>query len=128
MKQFLTGYLILVGICGLVLGPTSWSLAGPQSESMCTIGMVKGEKGRTCEVPIPDGCTIAKIPGHDEPWADISKGGGTQCQFDEQKTDWTTKITGSCGPCTTDNCSAQFRAKFNCSAGMDFTPQKRKKH
>ena len=45
MKQFLTGCLMLTGICGLVLGPTSWSLAGPQSESMCTIGMVKGEKG-----------------------------------------------------------------------------------
>ena len=128
MKQFLTAYVILAGICGLVLGPTSWSLAGPQSESMCTIGMVKGEQGRTCEIPIPDGCAVAKVPGNDQPWADISKGGGTRCQFDKQKTDWSTKITGSCGPCTTDNCSAQFSAKFSCSDGTDFIPQKRKKH
>jgi len=128
MKQLTTGIVMSTFIFLVGLGSGSSSLAAPQAESNCTIGMVKGEQGRTCEVPIPDGCTTAKIPGFDQPWADISKGGATTCQFDEQKTDWKTTITGSCGPCTTDNCSAQFIVKFNCAGGTEFTPQPRKKH
>ena len=130
MKQYMIGFLMIGLMCGtLLLGHTSTSFAAPQTESMCTIGMVKGEKGRTCEVPIPDGCTTAKVPGYDQPWADISKGGATTCQFDTQKTDWATIITGSCGPCATDNCSAQFSVKFNCSSSTGgYKPQSRKTH
>ena len=54
--------------------------------------MVKGEQGRTCEVPIPSGCTVANFPGYDDPWIDVSKGGKTSCAIDEEKTDWKTKI------------------------------------
>ncbi len=129
MKHYLVGYLMFVVISGVILGQTPPSFAEPQAESMCTIGMEKGEQGRSCEVPIPDGCTTAKVPGYDQPWADISKGGGTQCQFDKTKTDWTTKITASCGPCTTDNCSAQFSVKFNCAGGNPgYKAQPRPKH
>ena len=130
MKQYMIGFLMIGIIAGTMLGNTSSSFGAPQTESMCTIGMVKGENGRTCEVPIPDGCTTAMVPGFDQPWADISKGGATTCQFDKQKTDWTTTITGSCGPCRTDNCSAQFSVKFNCSGSNTggYKPQSRKTH
>jgi len=122
------GFLMLGLMYGTVLGHPSSSFAAPQTEAMCTIGMVKGENGRTCEVAIPDGCTTAKVPGYDQPWADISKGGATKCQFDKQKTDWTTTIIGFCGPCTTDNCSAQFSVKFNCSGTTGYKEQTRKTH
>ncbi len=129
MKDDMIWLLVVIGLMsGVLLEHPSFSFAAPQTESMCTIGMVKGEQGRTCEVPIPDGCTPAKVPGYDQPWADISKGGATTCQFDEQKTDWTTTITGSCGPCATDKCSAQFSVKFNCSGGKGYKAQPRKIH
>lgn len=128
MKPYMTGFLMLGLICGMVFGQLSSSFAAPQTESLCTIGMVKGEKGRSCEVPIPDGCTTANVPGYDQPWADISKGGATKCEFDKQLTNWTSTITGSCGPCTTDNCSAQFSVKFNCGGNTGYKEQSRKKH
>ena len=65
-----------------------------RTESICNLGMVKGENDRGCDVPIPAGCTVAKFPGYSEPWADVSKGGRISCQFDEQKTDWKSKIVG----------------------------------
>ena len=88
--------------------------AEPRTESICNLGMVKGEQGRTCEVPIPSGCTVANFPGYDDPWIDVSRGGKTSCAIDEEKTDWKTKIVGSCGPCGTDNCSARFSVMFTC--------------
>ncbi|PJA77946.1 MAG: hypothetical protein CO149_06710, partial [Nitrospirae bacterium CG_4_9_14_3_um_filter_51_5] len=63
-----------------------------QTEANCTIGMAKGDAKTDCRVPIPNGCTVAQFPGYPEPWADISKGGGTTCQFDQKHTDWKTSI------------------------------------
>ena len=100
--------------------------AEPQTESICNLGMVKGEQGRTCEVPIPSGCTVANFPGYDDPWIDVSKGGKTSCAIDEEKTDWKTKIVGSCGPCGTDNCSARFSVMFTCGDDQPMTTQPRK--
>ena len=98
---------------------TGFAFAGsdPQSrtESICNIGMVKGETTKSCQVPIPAGCQVAQFPGYDEPWIDASKGGGTSCQFDEKKTDWKTTITGTCQKCTTEQCSGRFSVMFNCS-------------
>ena len=128
MKLSMIGFLLLGLFYETGLGQRSVSFAAPQAEAMCTIGMVKGEQGRTCEVPIPDGCTTASVPGYEQPWADIAKGGATTCQFDKQNTDWTTTITGACGPCTTDKCSAQFIVKFNCSGDTGYKTQPRKSH
>ena len=89
-----------------------------RTESICNLGMVKGEEGRNCQVPIPAGCTVASFPGYNEPWADVSKGGRTTCRFDEQKTDWKTTIVGTCGQCMTDQCSARFSVMFNCAENI----------
>ena len=110
----------------LFMGGVEVSSAEPRTESICNLGMVKGEKGRTCEVPIPSGCTVANFPGYDDPWVDVSKGGKTSCAIDEKKTDWKTKIVGSCGPCGTDNCSARFSVMFACGDSQPMTTQPRK--
>ena len=101
-----------------ILGPTyKGEAANSQSrtEANCTIGMVKGEAKAECRVPIPNGCTVAQFPGYPEPWIDISKGGGTSCQFDEKQTDWKTSILGSCQACTTEQCTGRFIVMFNCA-------------
>lgn len=85
-----------------------------RTEANCTIGMVKGEAKAECRVPIPKGCAVAQFPGYPEPWVDISKGGGTSCQFNEKQTDWKTSIVGSCQACTTDQCTGRFMVMFNC--------------
>ena len=100
--------------------------AQPRTESICNLGMVKGEEGRTCEVPIPSGCQVANFPGFDAPWVDVSKGGKTTCEIDKDQTDWKTRIVGSCGPCGTDNCSARFSVMFTCGESETFTEQPRK--
>ncbi len=100
--------------------------AEPRTESICNLGMVKGEQGRTCEVPIPSGCEVANFPGYDTPWIDVSKGGQTSCDIDQEQTDWKTKIVGSCGPCGTDNCSARFSVMFTCGDSAPMTTQPRK--
>ena len=100
--------------------------AEPRTESICNLGMVKGEQGRTCEVPIPSGCQVATFPGYDDPWVDISQGGKTSCIIDEEQTDWKTKIVGSCGPCGTDNCSARFSVMLTCGDSAPMTIQPRK--
>ena len=100
--------------------------AEPRTESICNLGMVKGEQGRTCEVPIPSGCEVANFPGYDDPWVDVSRGGKTSCAIDEEKTDWKTKIVGSCGPCGTDNCSARFSVMFTCGDSQPMTTQTEK--
>lgn len=100
--------------------------AEPRTESICNLGMVKGEQGRTCEVPIPSGCKVANFPGYDDPWVDISKGGKTSCAIDEKRTDWKSKIVGSCSACGTDNCSARFSVMFTCGDTQPMTTQPRK--
>lgn len=86
-----------------------------RTEANCTIGMVKGEAKAECQVPIPNGCAVAQFPGYPEPWVDISKGGGTSCQFDEKQTDWKTSIVGSCQACTTEQCTGRFIVMFDCA-------------
>ncbi|MDR4495369.1 MAG: hypothetical protein R3B74_13345 [Nitrospirales bacterium] len=76
--------------------------------------MAKGDKRGECQVPIIKGCTVAQFPGYEEPWADISKGGSTFCKFDEKKTDWKTRIVGTCDTCKTDQCTGRFIVMFNC--------------
>ncbi len=96
------------------------------TESVCNFGMGKGEVSRSCAVPIPFGCEVANFPGTDKPWTNISKGGHTQCRFDERTSDWKTRITGRCGTCKTRQCSARFSVMFNCSEqgkSQPFTPQ-----
>lgn len=85
------------------------------TEQSCSFGMAKGEASQSCRVPFPIGCLVADIPGTDKPWTTISKGGKTFCRFDDKATDWKTKITGSCGRCQSDHCSAQFIVRFDCS-------------
>ncbi len=109
----------LFGVCCLIgfLYPAQVLSMESQSrtESNCTIGMVKDDPQAECQVPIPPDCTVAQFPGYEEPWADVSKGGGTSCQFNENKTDWKTKIVGTCETCKTDQCTGRFIVMFNCS-------------
>jgi hypothetical protein len=85
------------------------------TEQACSFGMAKGEPSHHCQVPIPHGCLVANAPGTDKPWTTISKGGKTFCRFDEKQTDWKTKITGTCGRCSTGHCSVQFIVRFDCN-------------
>lgn len=89
-----------------------------RTESICNLGMVKGETTKSCRVPIPAHCSVAQFPGYDEPWADVSKAGRTSCQFDTQHTDWKTTIVGTCGTCTSDQCSGRFSVMFNCTQNI----------
>ncbi len=96
------------------------------TESVCRFGMVKGDSSQSCAVPIPNDCNVANFPGTDKPWASVSKGGNTQCRYDDGSTDWKTRITGTCGACKTPQCSAEFSVRFNCSgqgAGAPYSPQ-----
>lgn len=86
-----------------------------RTESNCTIGMTQGDAKAECHVPIPHGCTVAQFPGYPEPWADISKGGRTICEFDKNHTDWKTSIVGTCRACKTDHCTGRFIVMFNCA-------------
>ncbi|HEU4500997.1 MAG TPA: hypothetical protein VFR82_05040 [Nitrospira sp.] len=85
------------------------------TEQACSFGMAKGEPSHNCQVPIPHGCLVANAPGTNKPWTTISKGGKTFCRFDEKQTDWKTKITGTCGRCSTGHCSVQFIVRFDCN-------------
>jgi hypothetical protein len=85
------------------------------TEQSCSFGMAKGEASQHCQVPIPSGCLVAQVPGTNKPWTTISKGGKTFCRFDEKRTDWKTKIVGTCGRCSTGQCSVQFIVRFNCN-------------
>jgi len=86
-----------------------------RTESNCTIGIVKGDTTAECHVPILNGCTVAQFPGYDEPWAEVSKGGATSCEFDPQKTDWKSSIVGTCQACKTDQCTGRFTVMLNCA-------------
>ena len=85
------------------------------TEKFCNFGMAKGEAQHSCDVPFPAGCAVAHIPGTNQPMSTISKGGATSCRFDEKKTDWKTKITGTCTRCRSRQCSARFNVMFDCS-------------
>lgn len=112
------GLFVLLGL--LVCRPSD---AGAQdlynfsatTEQSCSFGMDKGEPSHQCHVPIPAGCLVANMPGGNKPWTTVSKGGKTFCRFDEKHTDWKTKITGTCGRCTSSHCSVQFIVRFDCS-------------
>jgi hypothetical protein len=108
--------LVLAGFCVAVLDLPSASsqTVEPTTESICNFGMAKNEPGQRCEVPIPGSCVVANFPGTTKPWTSISKGGNTTCQFDSKRTDWKTRITGSCGRCKTEHCSARFSVMFDC--------------
>ena len=99
-----------------------------RTETNCNFGMAKGQKSGSCNVPIPSGCTVAKLPDFDKHWADVSKGGNTNCRFDEQQSDWKTKIVGTCDTCKTDRCSARFSVMFNCSSTTTPPKMQRKAH
>ena len=112
--------LSFILLCGL-LAQVSEATAQPPSdfpattEQACSFGMSKGEPSQRCQVPIPTGCLVATMPGTNKPWTTISKGGKTVCRFDEKQTDWKTKITGSCGRCSSGHCSVQFIVRFDCN-------------
>ncbi len=107
---------------GILLSSGTWFMADlaeaveslSRTETNCTIGMAKGKTKAECQVPIPNGCTVAQFPGYDEPWAEATKGGATSCQFDTEKTDWKTSIWGTCQACKTDHCTGRFTVMFNC--------------
>ena len=61
---------------------------------------------------------ILNNPGFEEPSAEVDKGGRISCKFDDTKTDWETKITGTCGTCITKQCTARFSVKFNCTENV----------
>ena len=110
-------FAIVFSVSGLI-GASSKAQAAEslsRTESNCTIGMVKGDAKAECKVPIPHGCTVAQFPGYPEPWADISKGGGTSCEFDQKHTDWKTSIVGTCQVCKTEQCTGRFIVMFNCA-------------
>jgi len=108
---------------GLVLDLVLLNLAAAQplsdstatTEFSCSFGMAKGEVRQSCSVPVPQGCVVAHFPGTTRPWSNISKGGATTCRFYEKETDWKTRITGTCGRCTSEHCSARFGVMFDCS-------------
>ena len=124
--------VILFGM-GMALASVDQAAAQPfggiaTTESVCNFGMAKDQASGTCEVPMPFDCKVANFPWTEKPWTNISKGGKTTCQFDETRSDWKTKITGSCGKCTSQHCSARFSVMFNCGsengATQQYTPQR----
>jgi len=88
------------------------------TESSCNFGMTKGQAKGSCQVPMLAGCVVANFPGSQRPWSNISKGGNTTCRFDDAGTDWTSRVTGTCDQCKTQQCTARFGVMFDCSAQM----------
>jgi hypothetical protein len=86
-----------------------------QTSSSCQIGAIKkGATGTQCDVPIPPACTVATNAATKAHWSDIQKSGGISCRFDPKKTDWKTRIAGSCGRCEARQCTAKFTVYFDC--------------
>ena len=102
-------FLLFIGVSTAGADPVA------RTESICNLGMVKGETQKSCRVSIPADCSVANFPGYDEPWVDVSKAGRTSCQIDTQQTDWKTIIVGTCGECTSDQCSGRFSVMLNCT-------------
>lgn len=117
MKRWPFMLLMLISLWSLSAAAQAQSLSESTAttERSCSFGMAKGEASQSCHVPFPTGCLVANVPGTDKPWTTVSKGGKTFCRFDDKATDWTTKITGSCGRCKSDHCSVQFIVRFDCS-------------
>jgi len=116
------GFSLFVLQLVLLLVPSSDTKAqevedfGATTELACSFTMEKGETGRPCHVPFPQGCLVASIPGTKRPWTTLSKGGRLQCRFDKKETDWKTNIVGICDRCRSVRCSAHFSVRFDCSA------------
>ncbi len=86
-----------------------------QTSSSCQIGSIKkGMSGRQCEVPIPPSCKVAINTATQTRWTDIEKSAGISCRFDDKRTDWKTRITGTCGTCQARQCNAKFTVYFDC--------------
>jgi hypothetical protein len=116
MRAWIVSGLLFNVICLIVFSSKVQAADSlSRTESNCTIGMAKGDTKAECRVPIPNGCTVAQFPGYPEPWADISKGGGTSCEFDQKHTDWKTSIIGTCKACKTEQCTGRFIVMFNCA-------------
>ena len=86
-----------------------------QTSSSCQVGSIKkGMSGRQCEVPIPPSCKVAINTATQTRWTDIEKSAGISCRFDDKRTDWKTRITGTCGTCQARQCTAKFTVYFDC--------------
>ena len=120
-RPFSTILLLLGGIAlWILLHPPVASAVdapSPTTESSCNFGMVKGDRTRSCRIPIPPGCVVAQFPGTTKPWSNVSKGGATACRFNDKETDWKNRITGTCDRCTSFQCTARFGVMFHCSQG-----------
>jgi hypothetical protein len=88
--------------------------SAPTTELSCNFGMSKDQKTGSCKVVVPQGCVVANFPGSSKPWSNMSKGGRTNCRFDEKETDWKTRVTGTCDQCKTVQCSARFSVMVQC--------------
>lgn len=112
--------LLLTGLVLLAIGATVSADAQPlgrdtQTSSSCQIGSIKkGMSGRQCEVPIPPSCKVAINTATQTHWTDIEKSAGISCRFDNKRTDWKTRITGTCGTCQARQCTAKFTVYFDC--------------
>ncbi len=87
------------------------------TERYCSFMMAKGDPAQECDVPMAKGCRVASFPGTTKPWTTISRGGKTACRFDPKRTDWQTRIVGTCTKCNSVQCSASFHVKLDCSPG-----------
>ena len=86
-----------------------------QTSTSCQIGAIKkGATGAHCDVPIPPACKVATNVATKTHWGDIEKSAGISCRFDPKRTDWKTRITGSCGRCEARQCTAKFTVYFDC--------------
>ncbi len=86
-----------------------------QTSSSCQIANIKkGASGKHCDVPIPPSCKVATHSITKTHWADIEKSPGIACRFDE-KSDWKTRITGTCDTCKGRQCGAKFTVYFDCA-------------
>lgn len=85
------------------------------TERYCSFMMAKGDPQQECDVPMVKGCKVANFPGTTKPWTTISRGGKTACRFDPKRTDWRTRIVGTCTKCGSVHCSASFHVKLDCA-------------
>jgi hypothetical protein len=104
--------ILLLGLLVGVAAPPNDS--SPTTELSCNFGMGKDQKSGSCAIAVPQGCVVANFPGTSKPWSNVTKGGNTQCRFDEKATDWKTRVTGSCSRCKTPQCSARFGVMVRC--------------
>ncbi|TAL10068.1 MAG: hypothetical protein EPO02_08480 [Nitrospirae bacterium] len=112
--------LVLTSLLLLVIGASIQADAQPlgrqtQTSSSCQVSNIKkGVSGKQCDVPIPRTCKVAINAATRMHWTDIEKSPGIACRFDDQLTDWKTRITGACGTCQGRQCNAKFTVYFDC--------------